>query len=150
MIRRESLPDGTVELHSPGCTFTYRRLKPGALLVTITGDDKGDFGTAPLDELTLEITRYKMLSLYVDTRAVRGAAASVTDEWTAWFSANEKQLSRVAILATSKFVHLIVSIAKLFSRTGEMIRIYSDEQELVACIARDVPGFTKLPPPARS
>jgi hypothetical protein len=86
----------------------------------------------------------------VHTRPVPGAAASVTDEWTAWFSANQKQLSRVAILATSKFVHLIVSIAKLFSRTGEMIRIYSDEQELVACIARDVPGFTQLPRPARS
>ena len=40
------------------------------------------------------------------------------------------------ILAVSKFVHLTVSVAKLFSRTGELIQIYSDPRLFQAALDR--------------
>lgn len=140
MFQREILKDGTVCLRSAGCTFVYRRLRAGAVLVTITGDDKGEFGLAPLQELDAEIARGVPLSLYVDTRAARGAATSVSEDWTAWFANNQKGLRAVSILATSKLVHLIVSIAKHLSRTGEMIRIYTEEARFEEEVAREAAG----------
>jgi hypothetical protein len=137
MYQREIQSNGTIKLHSAGCAFLFRRLRPGVLLVTITGDDKGEFGMAPLHELDAEIARGSPLSLFVDTRAVRGAATSVTEDWTAWFAANQKSLRSVSILATSKFVQLIVSISKHLSRTGEMIRIYTEEARFEEAMARE-------------
>ena len=139
MYQREIQKDGTVKLYSAGCAFLYRRLRPGVLLVTITGDDRGELGMAPLHELDAEIARGAPLSLFVDTRAARGAATSVTEDWTAWFAGNQKNLRGVSILATSKFVQLIVSIAKHLSRTGEMIRIYTEEARFEEAIARETP-----------
>lgn len=143
MFRREIGKDGSVILRSDGCSFVYRRLRPGVLHVTITGDDKGEFGLAPLQEFDAEIARSGALSLFVDTRAAHGAALSVTEDWTAWFAANQKHLSNVSIFATSKFVHLIVSIAKHLSRTGEMIRIYTEEAPFEEAVARAAPGYTR-------
>jgi hypothetical protein len=140
VFQREILKDGSICLRSAGCSFVYRRLRPGAVLVTITGDDKGEFGLAPLHELDAEITRSAPLSLYVDTRAARGAATSVSEDWTAWFASNQKNLRAVSILATSKLVHLIVSIAKHLSRTGEMIRIFTEEAAFEAAVGREAAG----------
>lgn len=144
-FEREIRKDGSISLQSPGCTFVYQRLRPGVLLVTITGDDKGEFGMAPLQELDAEIARGGPLALFVDTRAARGAATSVTEDWTAWFAANQKNLRSVTILATSKFVHLIVSIAKHLSRTGEMIRIYTEDAPFTEALAREAPDWNRRP-----
>jgi hypothetical protein len=140
---REIRKDGTISLYSAGCTFVYQRLRAGVLLVTISGDDKGEFGMAPLQEVDAEIARGGPLALFVDTRAARGAATSVTEDWTAWFAANQKNLRAVTILATSKFVHLIVSIAKHLSRTGEMIRIHTDEATFDEALAREAPAYRR-------
>jgi hypothetical protein len=140
VYQREIHKDGTISLRSVNCEFLYRRLRPGALHVTIVGDDKGEFGMAPLHEMDAEIARSAPIALFVDTRGARGAATSVTEDWTAWFASNQGNLRSVSILATSKFVHLIVSIAKHLSRTGEMIRIYTDEAPFEAAVAREVRG----------
>lgn len=137
MHQREIQTDGTIALRGTRCAFVYRRVRPGVLLVTITGDDEGELGMAPLHEIDAEIARHAPLSLYVDTRAARGAATRVSEDWTAWFTTNRKNLRSVGILATSKLVHLIVSIAKHLSRTGEMIRIYTEAAPFEAALARE-------------
>jgi len=40
---------GDVLLQAGACRFVYKRLRPGTLLVTITGHDVGQFGTTSLD-----------------------------------------------------------------------------------------------------
>ncbi len=54
------------ELVSADGTFRFSRLAKGALLVTITGNDTGQFGTNALDEIRLEIMRYGPLELIID------------------------------------------------------------------------------------
>ena len=124
-VVREILPDGSVVLRTPGCTFTYRRPKPGVLVVTITGDDDGQFGTATLDEIRMELLRERPLALFIDARAATGAAVSVSDDWKRFFEQSRADLASVVVLAPSKFVHLTVQIAKHLSRTGELIEILS-------------------------
>ena len=149
MIRRETLRDGSIRLRGGSCTFVFVRLRPCVVLLVISGEDTGAFGTAPFEELEAELRRFRQpLALFVDTRATSQVPSGVTDAWTAWFVANHRSLSRVSILVGSKPVQLAVSFVQHFSRTGTLMAIHSDLVEFEQSIGRVVPGFQRLPPPA--
>ena len=103
---------GEVVLQAGSCRFAYRRLRPGSLLVTITGHDVGQFGTTTLDEIRLELLRHRPLELFIDARDAAGATASVSDEWTRFFSVQRARLHRVHVLAGSKAVKLTVALRR--------------------------------------
>lgn len=128
-ISREQLPDGRIKMSAGRCSFLYNRLRPGVLLVTITGVDSGQFGHQALDEIRMELLRYRPLELLVDAREAAAASSSVSDEWTRFFALNQEHLKRVRILVGSKVLYLTVSIAQHLSRTGNLIQIYSDPAE---------------------
>ncbi len=144
-IERRVLDDGVVQLVSERCTFTFHRLRPGVVLVRITGVDHGEFGTRPVDELREDLSRYAPVEIFFDLVDAAVGTANVSDMWTEWIREQRGNLKSVSILVRSKFVHLTVEVAKLFSRTGELIRIYLDEQRFEEAIARAAPGFTRLP-----
>ena len=125
-ITRELLPGGVVRLSSGQATFEFARPRPNRLLVTISGIDKGQFGPLTLDEITAALAREGPLELFIDARDAVGAAVSVSDEWTRFFSIQRARLRRVHVLAGSKAVKLTVAIAQHLSRTGDLIQIYSD------------------------
>lgn len=130
---------GELRLSAGSCAFGYRRLRPGALLVTISGHDTGQFGNSTLDEIRLELLRYRPLELFIDAREAVGAAVSVSSEWTRFFALNREQLVRVNVLVGSKVVELTIAIAQHLSRTGRLIQIYSDPEtfdQLVRTAAR--------------
>jgi hypothetical protein len=128
-IKRDILPGGDIRLSSRDCTFVYRRPRAGALLVTISGYDSGQFGTTTLDEVHAAINREGTLELFVDVREAVGAASGVSDDWTRFFSLSREKLSRVHVLVGgSKVIHLTISIARHLSRTGNLIQIYSDAE----------------------
>jgi hypothetical protein len=134
-VTREALPDGAVRLASGDCAFVFRSLRRGAMLVTITGLDTGQFGTRTLDEVRLELLRHRPLELFVDAREAIGAAVSVSNEWTHFFALNREHLRRVSVLAGSRAVRLTVEIAQHLSRTGNLIQIYSDPETFDAQVA---------------
>ena len=125
-ITQQTLPDKRLQLSVPGCSFTYARVRPGVLLVTIAGNDKGEFGTRTLDEIRLELLRHRPLELLVDASEVVGVAVSVSSEWTQFFALNRADLKRVSVLVGSKAVELTVAIAQHLSQTGRLVQIYSD------------------------
>jgi len=134
-VSREELSNGDIRLFDSACSFTFRRIGPGALLVTIAGHDSGQFGTRTLDEIRLELLRNRPLELFVDAREAIGAAVSVSDEWTRFFTLNREHLKRVCVLVGSKVVYLTVAIAQHLSRTGHLIQIYSDPELFEARVA---------------
>ncbi len=134
-VKREMLSNGALRLTSGDCVFLYQRPKPGVLNVRITGHDTGQFGTTTLDEIRAEIGRQGSLQLFVDAREAFGAAVSVSDEWTRFFSLNRDKLSRVSVLVGSKVLYLTVAIAQHLSRTGNLIQIYSDPETFEARLA---------------
>ena len=93
--------------------------------MTVTGYDRGDLGTSPLDELRMELLRYKPLELFFDARAAH-AAVRVSNEWTRFFANHRADLKRVSILVTTKTMNLTMSIAQHLSGTGNLIQIFSD------------------------
>jgi hypothetical protein len=139
-IRRESHDDGTIRLSAGKCEFIYRRLRPGALQITIIGDDLGQFGSATVDEVAGEHARFgKPLALYFDLRETQGPATSVMEMWTRWFANHRNNLRKVVLLVPpeSRVLHLSVSIAQHLSRTGNLIRICGDVGEFERWIAED-------------
>jgi hypothetical protein len=127
-VTRELLPGGVVRLSSGKAKFEFSRLGPNKLLVTISGIDLGEFGSATLDEITAALDREGVLELFIDARDAVGAAVSVSDQWTRFFSVQRSRLRRVHVLAGSKALKLTVAIAQHLSRTGDLIQIYSDPQ----------------------
>ncbi len=123
---REVLPDGSVRMTSGESAFTFARPKPGVLVVTITGYDKGQFGTAPLDEIATVLRIAAPLELFVDARDAVGATVRVSEDWTSFISRHRADLTHVHVLAGSKMVELTVAIAGHLSRTERLIQIYSD------------------------
>ncbi len=144
---REQLPDGSLKLSAGGVTYTVTRLRPGAMRVCIQGFDRGETGDAIFELLRAELSQHVPLDLLVDTRATEGATAVVSNAWTAWFQEQRPRLGEVHILVASKFVSLTVNVAKHFSRTGELIRVYSDAGPFEAAAVRLVPGLKRLPAP---
>lgn len=133
-VSRTVAESGELRLSAGDCTFVYRRLKPGALLVTISGHDTGQFGTSSLDEIRLELLRNRPLELFVDAREALGPAVGVSREWTQFFVLNRDQLRRVNVLVGSKVVELTIAIAQHLSRTGNLIQIYSDPETFGALV----------------
>ncbi|MBG9388335.1 hypothetical protein [Caenimonas aquaedulcis] len=134
-ITRETLPDGTLRLAGGRATFAYRRLRPGALLVTISGIDEGQFGTATLDEIRMEMLRHRPVELFIDTAAAIAVTGSVPQEWTQFFALNREHLTRVSVLVGNKAIELTVAIAQHLSQTGNLIQIYSDAELFAARVA---------------
>lgn len=127
-VTRNLMLDGTVVLRSERCTFHFRRPRAGALEIRIQGVDNGQFGTATLDEIALALVRERPLELFVDASAASMPPVSVSQEWTRFFSLNQKDLKRVSVLVSSKTVELTMAIAQHLSQTGKLIQIYTDAE----------------------
>ncbi len=125
---RRALPDGAVRLAAGDGVFEFRRPRAGVLVVTISGLDEGQFGTATLDEITAALAREGTLELFVDARDAYAATVGVSDDWTRFFATHRARLSRVHVLVGTKVVHLTVAMAQHLSRTGDLIQIYSDPE----------------------
>jgi hypothetical protein len=143
-LSRETLPNGCVRLRSGRCSFEYRRLKPGVILVRIEGNDAGQFGTATVDEVAAEFARTtEPIQLFIDTAQATGPTREVMETWTEWFAANRSRLARVVILIPpeSQLLHLTISIARHLSGTAGLIRICGDRAEFKEAICRFAPHY---------
>ena len=123
---RELLPDGSVRIASGESAFVFARPASRVLAVTITGYDKGQFGTAALDEIGSVLRLGTRLHLFVDGRNAVGATVRVSEDWTGFLSRHQNELAQVHVLAGSKMVELTVAIARHLSRTDRLIQLYSD------------------------
>ena len=127
MPQREIGSDGTVTLKDERCTFTFRS-SPGVLDIRIEGVDRGQLGSAPLDEIARALVRDRPLELFIDATRASMPTVDVSREWTRFFSLNQKDLKRVSVLVSSRSVELTIAIAQHLSQTGKLIQIYSDEE----------------------
>ena len=139
MFERETLPDGATILRSERCSHTFTRLRPGVLLLRIVGNDRGEFGDAPMDFVQAEMQRFRTLVFFIDMSGVEGVVSRVREAWTEWLRLQQSGLTRVHMLTGgSRFVTTTVSVSKELSRTGEMIQIHTDPERFAEAIARVV------------
>ena len=145
-IHRTSLPGGGVQVEGPSCFYRIKLLAAGTVLTTISGNDSGELGAVPIDEVQAAVTRAgRGAAWYVDTRGVRGKLPRrVSDDWTAWLMAHENELQQVAVLSTSSAYPLILSIAKLRLRSPQIMQVYRDQEGFEAVLRRRELSFKGL------
>lgn len=141
MASREVLIDKTIVMKSEQCSIEHTQLRPGAVLVKIVGYDTGEIGNGPFDELAAEIARFGRIHVFLDLSEAVGAKTEVREAWTHWFQASRQNVHKIAVLVGSKFVQTAVEVAKLFSRTGDLVTLYEDPQLFQEAIAKVAPGF---------
>jgi hypothetical protein len=146
MFRRELLEDGVVRLMNERCSFTFRPLGTGVMLMQVSGHDTGELGSAPMDELRDYLSRHAPVELFIalGESGTTYPNLSVQEAWTEWFSLNRSALKRVNLLARGKYLHITAEVMKLFSRTGDLVHVHVDSKPFEEALARAVPGFTGL------
>lgn len=135
-VTRTQVAGGSVELRSERATFVYHYVRPGVLLVTISGADEGQFGSMALDEIKVRLLDHRPLELFIDAEAAVLATVEVSREWTHFFSANRQRLRRVSVLSGTRVIELTVAIARHLSSTGSLIQIYTDRSLFEDRLAR--------------
>lgn len=136
---------GNVALTSERCRFAIVRPGPGVVLVSIAGHDRGEFGTAVFDELRGDLTRYPPLAVFLDISDAVGAIVTVQDHWSAWFADNRRALGAVHILTRGKYLHFTAEVVKLWSRTGDLIRVHADSASFYDALRVAAPSYFSAP-----
>jgi hypothetical protein len=72
-----------------------------------------------------------------------GIAPAVSEDWTAWFKANQTSLAKVHALVGSELVQLTVTVSQLVSRTGNLIRVHTDPASFLAALAEASPELAQ-------
>jgi hypothetical protein len=139
-FQREERQDGEVRLKSERCTFIFWRPRPGVVVLRIVGEDRGEFGNTPMDELRGDISRYAPIELFIEMADSAEARMPVQEAWTDWFNTHRPALKSVSILTRSKYMHFTAEMVKFFSRTGELIRVYLEETPFEEALQRAAPG----------
>lgn len=144
-MNREVLPGGQIHLSTDRCAYLYTRLRPGSVLITIAGYDRGEFGLVPFEELKKEIKDFGPVDVFIDARLAFVPTAPVSDGWQTWIQDNRQNLKRMYILVESKALYLVISITKELSRTGSLMQVFTEPEKFRNAIQRAVPDFEALP-----
>jgi len=142
-MRRVETSDG-VRLSGDRCTLEMRRLKPGAVVLTITGDDAGELGAAPHEELDKEIARYGPLDLRVDARGTTGVGPGVAAGWTEFIRRRGDRVRKAVVLVASRQVALAAQSAGALGGAPRALSVTNDATAFDAEVAR----LGGLAPPA--
>jgi hypothetical protein len=111
--------------------------------MAIAGNETGELGRAPLGEVAAEAAHFPPLKLFIDMTQLTGISVDVSDDWTAWFKANQQSIAKVHALVGSPLVRLTVTVSQLFSRTGNLIRVHTDATAFEAALGEAAPGFRR-------
>ena len=98
----EVLPDGSVRMKSGESALAFARPTSSVLVVTIFGYDKGQFGTAPFDEIGSVLRVAAPVHLFVDARNAVGATIRVSEDWTSFLSLHRTAFAYARLMASSE------------------------------------------------
>jgi hypothetical protein len=146
----EILRDGSTRLTGTDCSFIFTRLKPGLMLTSISGRDTGDLGTAPLDFMEAEYSRFsEPIEWFVDAKAAPNAVGKVFRQWIEWLVSHRRLLKRVHILVRTKPAELTMAIARHLTDAHGAMVIYTEVEPFREALAQQAGSARPLPSPER-
>lgn len=90
-----------------------QRLRPGVVLMTLTGVQDGELGRAPFDALEDNLGGAPV-EIFIDARRSQTASAAVSGEWAMFFHTHRAHIARVHLLTPPR----------LPVENGELLRSY--------------------------
>jgi hypothetical protein len=142
-MKRESLPDGTVIYGGGGGAAVMMRLAPGVVLLTAHGTFEVSTSEGPMKDFDEELSRHGKLVLCLDMSNRKSVAKSSRDDWIAWARRNRQKL-HVLLLVQSKLVDMAISVMAMLAG-GMPLQSFSDVRAFERAIAREIPGFQRIP-----
>ena len=97
-------------------------------MLRIAGNDRGQFGTAIIDEFALALMRERSLELLVDATGGTIMSVAVTTAWARFLEVNRAHVPRVTVLSGSRHTTLAMGLMRHLSNTGDLIRILTDRE----------------------
>ncbi len=67
-LQKELLGDAALRFNDDIGCIVVMRLAPGVVLLTLSGQDKGQFGDTVFAELASDMSRHHVIEVFVDTR----------------------------------------------------------------------------------
>jgi len=143
-MKREVTPDGTVlYLGEAGCAV-LQRLARGVLLITAVGDFETPSASETMKDFENELEVGGKLVLFINLLERKSVASSSRQSWSEWARKHRDRL-RSHVLVRSKLVDMAISVIAMLAG-GVSVKSYSNVADFEAAIAREVPGFRRLPP----
>jgi hypothetical protein len=115
-----------VQLRGEHCTIVIRRPARGVVLVAFTGNDVGELGERPFEELAADVAGPGPIELFIDARGGVAASMDVSSEWAFWLGRHRRSFRHVSMLTGSRFIQLSASFVRKFADLGELMRLYTD------------------------
>jgi hypothetical protein len=131
-------PRDEVSFEGKHCSLAIRRLADRVVLVAFTGNDVGEFGDRPFQELARDLSDPRPLELFVDARAAAAPSLDVSSDWARWLASHRASFRHVSMLTGSRFVQLTANFVRKVADLGELMRIYTDPASFEGALASSV------------
>ena len=139
----ERFSDGSFRFSGGGTAFTFHRLRPGVMLTTASGFDRGGVGDAPLRVIEAEVRWFRTpLEWFIDAQQADNATSPVFTRWTEWLGRNSGLLRRLHVLTGGEAMRLTVSIARHLAGAASVLSLYEDPSAFRAAISVVVPTYS--------
>jgi hypothetical protein len=127
-----------IAFRSEHATLTIGRPAERVVLVSLAGNDVGQFGDAPFKELAADLASDGQLELFIDARSGVAASLDVSGEWALWLAKNRASFRHVSMLTGSRFIQLSASLVRRFADLGDLMRIYADPAAFEGALSNSI------------
>ncbi len=118
-----------VRFRTKQCELTIERPAGQVIVLTLSGHDTGELGSAPFEELAADFADSSaQRELFIDARSGQGASIDVSGAWAQWLKAHKAQLAVIHFLTGSRFIQLSADFVRRFAELGETMRIYTEAE----------------------
>lgn len=143
-MTRKTLTEQSTLYSGARGSVVITRLAPGHILVTLYGYNDGELGSTYIAALENEMDSAGSLVVYMDSREQTGISSAERDRLSEWTKKHMETRYRAGhLLFRSRLLEMALAVARLV--TGHALYGYSDTKEFEEIIAREVPGFLRLP-----
>jgi hypothetical protein len=146
-MNRVLFEDGSTRLSDAEGAFLFRRPRPGVLVVSGSGRDRGQFEDSPFEEIEGDGARFGPIDLFIDTSALEFADAAVVRRWTAWLRQLPASVRSLGILHGAEMTGLNVAVAAHLARLAGRLRVQPDRRRLEQAIRQVASSFIGLDAP---
>jgi hypothetical protein len=138
----------TIHLEGVHTSVRIERRGRSVVLLSLTGKDAGELGSAPFEELDRMLADAGTVELFIDASASAGATIDVSNAWASWFARNKPRLRSVTMFAGSRLIAITAEFVKRWADLGDTMRLTESGEELARLVAvasgRPTPGEQDL------
>jgi hypothetical protein len=127
-----------VAFRTEHATLTIHRPSKNVVLVSLAGNDVGQFGDAPFVELARDLAGDGQLELFIDARSGITASLDVSSGWAIWLGKHRASFRHISMLTGSRFIHLSAGLVRNFADLGELMRIYADPAAFEGALSNSI------------